>query len=140
MEAGARLDDSSAVRGGGGGACGGGGGGGSVRCELCRSLFFEADEAEEGGEGTGPTEGGGGVAPGCHGSRCNFAHSLEELVASRGRRHPTAAHVADQFALWLVESHRAGGDETSRDHPENGLRSARETPREPPRGIDTREG
>jgi hypothetical protein len=58
--------------------------------ELCRSLYCAAGEA-------------GGGASLCHGERCAFAHAVAELKPTRHRRHPTAAHVADQVALWMVD-------------------------------------
>ena len=59
--------------------------------ELCRSLYCAASEAD-------------GGASLCHGERCAFAHAVAELKPTRHRRHPTAAHVADQVALWMVDA------------------------------------
>ena len=59
--------------------------------ELCRSLYCAAGEA-------------GGGASLCHGERCAFAHAVAELKPTHHRRHPTAAHVADQMALWMVDT------------------------------------
>ena len=74
----------------------------TLRTELCRSVYADVDA-----EGEGEEDGGGAVAApaGCHGAgRCAFAHRVSELAPTRRRRHPTAAHVADQFALWLARS------------------------------------
>ena len=59
--------------------------------ELCRSLYCAAGEAC-------------GGASLCHGERCAFAHAVAELKPTHHRRHPTAAHVADQMALWMVNT------------------------------------
>jgi len=61
--------------------------GGRAGTELCRSLYLEAEEA----------------GSGCHGVDCQYAHSVAELLLTRGRRHPTAAHIADQMARWMLE-------------------------------------
>ena len=59
--------------------------------ELCRSLYCAAGEA-------------GGGASLCHGERCAFAHAVAQLKPTHPRRHPTDAHVADQMALWMVNT------------------------------------
>jgi len=64
---------------------------------------------------------GGAVLTACVGARCNFAHSMAELVATRRRRHPTAAHMADQLALWLVEEYRREGAQAEVARPPFGI-------------------
>lgn len=102
----------------------------TIRVELCRTLFGNADaelaahdrsayctegEPKDAQSTCGQPESADDVAgsaespiTACAGARCNFAHSVTELVATRGRRKPTASHVADQMAQWLYEAASGG--------------------------------
>ena len=87
--------------------------------ELCRSLYCGGGGGGGGGGdgsggGDGGGDGGGGeVETGCHGARCAFAHAVTDLKATRRRRNPTASHVADQMALWLLRCSPDGVEEAS---------------------------
>lgn len=74
-------------------------------CGLCDAIDgpSETDRNEAGAPAHAA------VAPACAGVQCNFAHSVSELVITRGRRRPTAAHAADQVAAWIVEGVQARG-------------------------------